>query len=57
MTDDSLVALRPASTRGSEAPLCWVPFDEDPPLEHLALVAMSSTSAGALVARLGAVPR
>lgn len=57
MTDDSLVALRPASTRGSEAPLCWVPFHEDPPLEHLALVAMSGTSAGAVVARLGAAPR
>ncbi|AZZ55581.1 LysR family transcriptional regulator [Rathayibacter iranicus] len=57
MTDDSLVALRPASTRGSEAPLCWVPFDEDPPLEHLALVALRGTSAGALVARLRATPR
>ncbi|PPF25557.1 LysR family transcriptional regulator [Rathayibacter rathayi] len=57
MTDHVLVALRPAGTRGSAAPLCWIPFVEDPPLEHLVLVAMRGTRAGALVARLGAAPR
>ncbi|ALS57938.1 LysR family transcriptional regulator [Rathayibacter toxicus] len=49
MSDASLVALRPRGATAANPPLRWLPFADDPPLEHIVLIATAGTRAARVI--------
>lgn len=52
LTDTSIVALRPQSAIGADSLLRWLPFEDEPPVERVALAAVAGTRAADLLTQL-----